>query len=146
MANCMFPQDEELARIVAIMENREDWTVDNELAIRSLLTRMGDKYQSPQLTEWASENPKSALIALGSISTGKCIEIVRALDEQKPGFANMLLLYARCERKNPVVGLLPKRLFCLHRVGLLSQIFSPDRFRSIEAVIAAHRRAENASS
>lgn len=126
---------DDVRRIIDLMESRENWTIDDENIIRDLLVQMARRYHSPLLADWALNNTRAALAALGALSTGKCIEIVQALDEKVRGFANALLVVARKSQGDPVVSLYPRRLVCLARAGLLSQIFSPDRFQAIEAVL-----------
>lgn len=133
---------EHLEHVIQLMEEREDWTIDDEKEVRDLLVRFSELYGSPHLSEWAINHPPSALIALGTLSTGKCIEIVKALDDARPGFANALLLYASREKHNPLISVLPKRLFCLARAGMLELIFTAERFQAIEAVIRSSQRRE----
>lgn len=135
---------EKLERVLQLMEEHEDWTVDDEDEVRNLLMRFAELYGSPHLSEWALSHPRTALMALGALSTSKCVEIIKALDEARPGFANALLLYAAKDNSEPLVSLLPKRLFCLARAGMLHLIFTKERFQAIDAVIRGAMKREQA--
>ncbi|MES2212945.1 MAG: type IVB secretion system protein IcmW [Pseudomonadota bacterium] len=131
-----------LYRIVSSMQQVEDWTVDDLMALDAayvLLGRAMDDNRSYEFTDI-----DSFIKVLIHAKSARALRIMQFVDGEKPGTASNILMHAENvsqggadASQNPYASLFLKRNLVFERLQLLSRIFAADRLslviRALEA-------------
>lgn len=133
-------QDPFLVKIIKIMEDIEDWTMDGDPEIEAELTKLAKALDKPENFEIKNEDAYINLLI--SIKLSRALRIMQHIDSISPGSASKLLVYAEVASKgtNDIPGLFLNRNLVFERLQLLSRIFAPERFtiatKAIEKVVS----------
>jgi intracellular multiplication protein IcmW len=133
-------QDPFLVKIIKIMEDIEDWTLDGDPEIEAALTKLAKALDKPENFEIKNED--AYINVLISIKLSRALRIMQHIDSISPGSASKLLVYAEVASKgtDDVPGLFLNRNLVFERLQLLSRIFAPERFtiatKAIEKVVS----------
>lgn len=124
-------QDPMIYRVVAFMEGVETWTLDGDPQFEAALAELGkqlDDISSIDLGELSQEN--LFIQIANSISSGRALRLLQAIDTTHPGSASKLLIYAEENSQKPddAAGLFLRRNIVFERLRLLARVFSHERF------------------
>jgi intracellular multiplication protein IcmW len=119
--------DAMIYRVIAFMETAEQWTMDGNPALETVLTKLGDTLES--LTSFELGKEEEFVSVCAHIRTSRILRLLQAIDTIDPGSASKVLMYAE-ENNSPdhvMANLFLRRNIVFERLRLLARIFSEDR-------------------
>lgn len=128
-------QDPFLVKIIKMLEDIEDWTLDGDPEIEAGLQKLAIALDNPKKFE--VKNEELYINILVSIKLSRALRIMQHMDSIRPGSASKLLIYAEVASKgtNDIPGLFLNRNLVFERLQLLSRIFAPERFNLVTTAV-----------
>ena len=123
--------DQTIYRVVSFMESTEDWTIDGDVQIEEMVTKLGETLEDLGKIDLQQEEKFIEILAY--LKMARMLHIMQRLDTSYPGAASKLLMHAEQHTLSSEdnAGLFLRRNVVFERLRLLSRIFSPERLAPI---------------
>lgn len=127
--------DYALYRIINTMEAVENWTLDNDEDIESLLAEVCEL--SEGLSRFQLGEEEHFIKVLTSIKSSRALRLLQHIDQLMPGSASKLLIFAEVasSSKEDTPGFFLNRNLVFERLQLLGRIFAPERFNMVTTAL-----------
>ena len=123
-------KDPRMARILGWMESMEDWMLDDNEDVASNIFSLANTLEKISSTDLMN-NSEELIKVMAYMSSPRALRLLEWFDEHFPHGVSVALTQKAQELDNDEGNLLLDRLNTLHRLSLLSKIFSPHRTRMI---------------
>lgn len=123
-------KDPRMARILGWMESMEDWMLDDNEEVASSIFALAGTLEKISGKE-VLENSEEIIKAMAYMSSPRALRLMEWFDEHFPQGISVSLTRKAQETDDETASLLLDRLNTLHRLSLLSKIFSPHRTKLI---------------
>lgn len=128
-------QDPLIYRVICFMEGVEDWTVDDDPELETMIQRLGNTLEDIGNIDLQQEDAFIKLVA--SIRTGRGLRLLMCLDTAYPGAAAKVLMHAEEVSLNDddIPGIFLRRNIVFERLRLLGRVFGSDRFKLLQKAL-----------
>jgi intracellular multiplication protein IcmW len=127
--------DPTLYRVIAFMETAEEWTLDGNPELETVITKLGEAFDTLNSFEVGKEDEFIGLTA--HLKTSRILRFLQTIDTIDPGSASKILMYAEENNNsdNPMATFFLRRNIVFERLRLLSRAFSPERIALMMKVL-----------
>lgn len=123
-------KDPRMARILGWMESMEDWMLDDNEEVASSIFALAGTLEKISGKD-VINNSDEIIKAMAYMSSPRALRLMEWFDEHFPQGISVNLTRKAQEMDDETASLLLDRLNTLHRLSLLSKIFSPHRTKLI---------------
>ena len=128
-------RDRRMGKVLHVMENVEDWVVDDVESVARELVNLG-RQMSTASKRKLTRHAQDLMMVMAYISCGKALRLLNWLDEVYPGLTFHYAMEARQIDNEDAPRLMLDRLRTMNNLGLLSKVFAPARSRLILELLA----------
>ena len=125
-------------RVIIFMESVEEWTLDGDVQLETVLTQLGKELDNVASLDLAKLGHEDLFIRLvGNIKSGRGLRLLQAIDIAQPGSASKILMHAETttvSSRDPA-GFFLKRNIVFERLRLLTRTFSKYRLKLVESAL-----------
>ena len=122
-------------RVITFMESVEQWVLDGDPNVESMLEQLGDQLDAIGNQDLGQE--KQFIDITCHLSTGRALRLLQLIDTANPGAASKLLIQAE-ENTNSDTdpeGIFLRRNIVFERLRILTRIFAPERMALITRIL-----------
>ena len=127
-------QDKMIYRVIAFLEGVEHWIIDGNPSFEEAVTALGKELDDINRLDLSKLGHEYGFINLSnSVSSGRTLRLLQALDMVHPGSASKLLIHAEETSHAPddAPGLFLRRNIVFERLRLLGRVFSSERMNIV---------------
>lgn len=128
-------RDRRMGKVLQVMENVEDWVVDDVESVARELVNLG-RQMSTASKRKLTRHAQDLMMVMAYISCSKALRLLNWLDEVYPGLTFHYAMEARQIDNEDAPKLMLDRLRTMNNLGLLSKVFAPARSRLILELLA----------
>lgn len=123
--------DPMIYRVITFMETVENWTLDGNPELESVVNELGEKLD--QLSQFELSKEEQFVTLCAHIKTSRILRLLQAVDTIEPGSASRILMYAEENNtpENITTRFFLQRNIVFERLRLLTRVFSPERFELV---------------
>lgn len=127
--------DPMIYRVIAFMESVENFTLDGNPALESIIEELGDALDKLKSYELGKEDQFITLCA--HLKSSRILRLLQTIDTIEPGSASRTLMYAEENNRpdNFMVGFFLRRNIIFERLRLLARVFSTERMQLVLEVL-----------
>ncbi len=127
-------QDTSVYRVINFMETVEEWTLDSDLEVSTLIKGLGDKLD--QMTKVDTSLKEQIIKFIAYIKTSRNLRFLQALDQITPGTASKIISYAEENQfNNHHCYIFIFRNIIFERLRIMSRVFRKDRIDIIKKAL-----------
>ena len=124
-------EDRMIYRVICFLEGVENWTLDGDPTLETAITELGKQLDDIGTIDLSAFGQEQLFIRIAnSISSGRALRLLQAIDTVHPGSASKLLIHAEetSQSSEDPAALFLRRNIVFERLRLLARVFSRDRF------------------
>lgn len=126
--------DSMIYRVVSFLEGVEDWILDGNPELEAEINKLGEELDNISKLDMTKLGHETTYIEIcNSVSSGRALRMLQAIDTVHPGSASKLLIYAEENSKSSEdpPGLFLRRNIVFERLRLLGRVFSKARMQLV---------------
>lgn len=137
-------KDKRMHRILGWMESMEDWMLDDNEDVANSIYALANTLERVAEKDIVN-NAEKLIEAMAYMSSPRALRLLEWFDEhfKQGGVSLKLTQKALSMKDNDRAALLLDRFNTLHRMSLLSKIFSPARTKVIVSLLQQHENSHN---